>query len=132
MRVLLDTHACLWALQGNSQLSATASRIITAPGNEALLSVASLWEMAIKVRKGTLIVDTGGQPFAQMILQDLRAARIGILDISPNHALAVSALLLGNHKDPFDRLIAMQAVMEGIPLLSRDTRLDQYGIQRIW
>jgi len=113
-------------------LSATASRIITDPDNEALLSVASLWEMAIKVHKGTLVVDTGGQPFAHMILRDLRTARIGLLDIAPNHALAVSTALLGNHQDPFDRLIAMQAVMEGIPLLSRDIRLDRYGVQRIW
>ncbi|MDQ6833774.1 MAG: type II toxin-antitoxin system VapC family toxin [Chloroflexota bacterium] len=113
-------------------MSATASRIITDLGNEVLLSVASLWEMAIKVRKGTLIITSGEQPFAQAILQDLRAAQIGLLDITPNHALAVSALPLGNHKDPFDRLIAMQAVMEGIPLLSRDTQFDQYGVQRIW
>jgi PIN domain nuclease of toxin-antitoxin system len=132
MRVLLDTHACLWALQGDSQLSATVSRIITDPGNEALLSVASLWEMAIKVRKGALIVNTGVQPFAQTILRDLRAARIGLLDIAPNHALAVSTLPLGDHKDPFDRLIAAQAMIEGMPLLSRDARLDQYGVQRIW
>ncbi|MGI8687570.1 MAG: type II toxin-antitoxin system VapC family toxin [Thermomicrobiales bacterium] len=132
MRVLLDTHACLWALQGDSQLSATASRIITDPGNESLLSVASLWEMAIKVRKGTLIVNTGAQPFAQTILRDLRAARIGLLDIAPNHALAVSILPLSDHKDPFDRLIAAQAMIEGMPLVSRDTRLDQYGVQRIW
>ena len=132
MRVLLDTHACLWALQGDSQLSATVSRIITDPGNESLLSIASLWEMAIKVRKGTLIVNTGRQPFAQTILRDLRAARIGLLDISPNHALAVSTLPLSGHKDPCDRLIAAQAMIEGMPLLSRDTRLDQYGVQRIW
>jgi PIN domain nuclease of toxin-antitoxin system len=132
MRVLLDTHACLWALQGDSQLSATVSRIITDSGNESLLSVASLWEMAIKVRKGTLKVNTGSQPFAQTILRDLRAARIGLLDIAPNHALAVSILPLNGHKDPFDRLIVAQAMIEGMPLLSRDTRLDQYGVQRIW
>jgi len=132
MRVLLDTHTCLWTLQGDPQLSATAYQIINDVENVALLSVASLWEMAIKVRKGTLIVNTDGQPFAQAILQDLQAAQIEILDIAPSHALAVSTLPLGNHKDPFDRLIVAQAMLEGIPLLSRDSRLDRYGIQRIW
>jgi len=132
MRVLLDTHTCLWTLQGDPRLSAAAYNVINDLGNEVVVSVASLWEMAIKVRKGTLIVRTGGQPFARAIVQDLLAARIGFLAITPNHALAVSTLPLGNHKDPFDRLIAVQAVMEGIPLLSRDTRLDQYGVQRIW
>lgn len=132
MRVLLDTHTCLWTLQGDPQLSATAYRIINDVGNEAFLSVASLWEMAIKVCKGTLIVNTGGQPFAQAIMQDLRAAQIGLLGIAPHHALAVATLPLGGHKDPFDRLIAVQAFIEGIPLLSRDARLDQYGVERIW
>lgn len=132
MRVLLDTHTCLWTLQGDSLLSATAYQIINDGENEALLSIASLWEMAIKVRKGTLIVSAGGQPFAQAILQDLQAARIGLLDIASSHALAVSTLPLGSHKDPFDRLIAVQARIEGIPLLSRDAQFDQYGVQRIW
>lgn len=132
MRVLLDTHTCLWALQGDQLLSATAYQVINDGANEILLSVASLWEMVIKVRKGTLIVNTGGQPFAHAILQDLQTAQIGILDIAPRHALAVSTLPLGDHKDPFDRLIVVQAMQEGIPLLSLDARLDQYGIQRIW
>jgi PIN domain nuclease of toxin-antitoxin system len=132
MRVLLDTHTCLWALQGDPQLSVTAYRIINERENEILLSVASLWEMAIKVRKGSLIVNVGGQPFAQAILADLQAAEIGLLDITPHHALAVSTLPLSDHKDPFDRLIVVQAIREGIPILSRDTRLDQYGVQRIW
>lgn len=65
MRVLLDTHTCLWTPQGDSLLSATAYLIINDVEDEALLSIASLWEMAIKVRKGTLIVSAGGQPFAQ-------------------------------------------------------------------
>jgi PIN domain nuclease of toxin-antitoxin system len=69
---------------------------------------------------------------AQAIMQDLRAAQIGLLNITPNHALAVAALPLGDHKDPFDRLIAVQAVIEEIPILSRDARLDQYGVERIW
>jgi PIN domain nuclease of toxin-antitoxin system len=80
MRVLLDTHTCLWALQGDPQLSVTAYRIINERENEILLSVASLWEMAIKVRKGSLIVNVGGQPFAQAILADLQAAEIGLLE----------------------------------------------------
>jgi PIN domain nuclease of toxin-antitoxin system len=132
MRVLLDTHTCLWTLQGDPQLSATAYQVINETSNDAVLSVASLWEMAIKVRKGTLIVNADGRPFAEAILQDLRAAQIGLLNIAPKHVLAVSTLTIGAHKDPFDRLVAIQAIMEGIPLLSRDAQLDQYGVQRIW
>lgn len=132
MRVLLDTHPCLWTLQGDPQLSVTAYAVINDLDNEVLLSVASLWEMAIKVRKGGLVVHAGGQSFERTILRDLHAAQIGLLAIAPIHALAVSTLPLGEHKDPFDRLIAVQAMTEGIPLVSRDVQFDQYSVQRLW
>ncbi len=133
MRVLLDTHTCLWVLQGDPQLSQTARTIANDLQNRLYLSMASLWEMAIKVGKGSLVVRTvSAEPFEQAILEDLRAATIVVIGISAGDALAMASLPLGTHKDPFDRMIAAQCLRRRMVLLGRDAQFDQYGVRRIW
>ena len=128
MRVLLDTHALLWAAAGDPALSAVARRYLTGKANEILVSVATAWEITTKVRLGRL-------PDAAELVEDLvsilREAGYVLLPISAEHALR-AGLLPGKHRDPFDRMLAAQALIEGIPLLSNDRALDAFGVRRVW
>jgi PIN domain nuclease of toxin-antitoxin system len=128
VRALLDTHTFLWFLEDNPRLSAPAKAMIADGANEILLSMASVWEMAIKVSLGKLSVSG---PFATYLPQQLSANSIGLLDISLLHAVAVATLPF-HHRDPFDRLLIAQSSTEQIPLLSADTVFDTYAIRRLW
>ena len=128
MRVFLDTHTFLWALDDDPRLSQTARTLIDAPDTDRLLSVASLWEIAIKYSIGKLIAPT---PPAPTLLEQVRLNNITLLPIAPEEALAVSALPF-HHKDPFDRLLVAQCLAQQLPLVSADAALDAYGISRIW
>jgi PIN domain nuclease of toxin-antitoxin system len=134
VRFLIDTHTFIWFVDGDLRLSTPARTIIEDGSHEIMLSVASLWEMAIKVGLGRLSVAASSRlPFATAVQQQLAANNIIVLLIKPEHALAVSALPQNTgHNDPFDRLLAVQAMMEHVPLISADTRLDSYGVTRIW
>lgn len=129
MRLLLDTHTLLWFFEDSPQLSLTARQVIEEADNTPLLSVASLWEMAIKTRIGKLAVMT--PPFAQTIVRDLAASAIDLLPISPAHALRVATLPRG-HNDPFDLLLIAQSLVEDIPIVGRDAQFDAFGVTRIW
>jgi PIN domain nuclease of toxin-antitoxin system len=128
MRVLLDTHALLWAAFRKDLLSAHARELIEAPANEILVSAASAWEIATKYRLGKL-------PLAQVLVEDFvpRVAAAGyiLLSISAEHALRAGRLP-ADHKDPFDRMLAAQAIDEDLPLLSSDEQLDVFGVRREW
>jgi PIN domain nuclease of toxin-antitoxin system len=128
MRVLLDTHALLWAAFRKDLLSARAQKLIEAPGNEIVVSAASAWEIATKYRLGKL-------PLAQVLVEDfvprLTAAGYVLLSISVEHALRAGRLP-ADHKDPFDRMLAAQAIHEDLPLLSNDAQLDVFGVRREW
>jgi PIN domain nuclease of toxin-antitoxin system len=128
MRVLLDTHALLWAAFRKDLLSARAQKLIEAPGNEIVISAASAWEIATKYRLGKL-------PLAQVLVEDfvprLTAAGYVLLSISVEHALRAGRLP-ADHKDPFDRMLAAQAIHEDLPLLSNDAQLDVFGVRREW
>ncbi len=128
LRALLDTHSFLWFVTANPKLSATAERLITAGNNEILLSVASLWETAIKVSTGRLPIP---EPLDFFFSEHLGQNRIGLLAIEPKHVLAVAQLPF-HHRDPFDRLLITQALTEGIPLVSADSAFDSYGVERLW
>jgi PIN domain nuclease of toxin-antitoxin system len=98
------------------------------PANELLLSVASVWEMAIKASLGKLRLATtlGG------LLDDARAnLGVGLLQIAPEHAMRVQDLPF-HHRDPFDRLLASQAIADRLVMLSADSVFDRYGVRRIW
>lgn len=128
MRFLLDTHTLLWAAYHKDLLSPQARRLMESERNEALVSAASAWEIGTKYRLGKL-------PFAQTLVEDfiakVKSAGYVLLPISAEHGLRAGRLP-GDHKDPFDRMLAAQAIHEDLPLLSNDSKLDDFGVRRVW
>jgi PIN domain nuclease of toxin-antitoxin system len=127
-RVLLDTHSFLWFVTADPKLSAPAQRIFASGSNELLLSVACLWEIAIKVSIGRLPIP---EPLDTFIPEQLRINRIGLLPIELRHTFEVTRLPL-HHRDPFDRMLIAQALAEGLPIVSADPAFDNYSVQRLW
>ena len=128
MRLLLDTHTFLWFIGGDAALSPYARQLIEDRTNERLLSIASLWEMAIKVslRRLTLCLS-----FTDLVTEHVYGNAIELLEMRPNH-LDVLTTLPFHHKDPFDRIIIAQGQAENIPIVSRDPVFDDYAIRRLW
>lgn len=131
MEVLLDTHAFLWYMAGDSRLSTSAKAYIDDRDNDRYLSVASLWEIAIKYSIGRLVLM---EPYETLIPRLLQVNGINMLDISLLHISEVANLSFPDetHKDPFDRLIIAQSKVEDIPVVSIDVKFDAYRIQRLW
>jgi PIN domain nuclease of toxin-antitoxin system len=131
MNVLLDTHTLLWFIDGSPQLSSTARAVIEDPSNTSYASTASLWKIAIKVSLGKLILQ---QPFDPFIPQQLQLNGFLVLGIQVNHTAVVATLPFPrtDHRDPFDRLIMAQAMVERMPIVSRDDMFDTYTITRVW
>ncbi len=128
MRLLLDTCTLLWFLTNDAKLSAAAKAAIEDPGNERWLSPISLLEIALKVRLGKLPLPA---PFGVLFPADLLAEDIHLLPLQPSHIEPLTTLPL-HHGDPFDRLIAATALVEGLTLVSPDPAFDAYGIARLW
>jgi PIN domain nuclease of toxin-antitoxin system len=128
MKVLLDTHTFLWFVMGSANLSDNARSLIENPANEMLLSIASLWEIAIKASLGKVTLAT---PFADLIPAQLTLNGIALLNIRVDH-LSRLVILPFHHRDPFDRLITSQALVEQIPVLGIDEVFDKYGVTRCW
>jgi PIN domain nuclease of toxin-antitoxin system len=128
MSLLLDTCALLWFLSNDPKLSAAARSAIEEPGNVRWVSPASLFEIAIKVRIGKLPL---AAPFASVFPTKLTAADIHLLPLEPVHIEPLTTLPL-HHKDPFDRLLAATALVEGLTLVSADTAFDAYCVTRLW
>jgi len=128
VRFLLDTHAFIWWAEDNPLLSTRAHATISSETNEPLLSVASAWEIAIKVGAGKLRVSGTLQDWLR---DEMRESRIAALEITLAHTFAV-AELPRHHRDPFDRLLVAQARSENLPLLTNDDMLKRYGIRTIW
>jgi PIN domain nuclease of toxin-antitoxin system len=126
--LLLDTHVVLWAAFDPSALSRRARSAILDPDNDRLVSVASIWEMAIKVGLGKLQLAV---PLAELIARQETEAALQILDVRREHALGMQTLP-PHHRDPFDRLLVAQCGIEGLALVSSDSRLDAYEVHRIW
>lgn len=126
MPVLLDTHAFLWWCEDSPELSKKARKIIS--GEDCVLSLASLWEIAIKVSLGRLKLPS---PFDRYIPDQISENGFSRLDIGFRH-LAGCAVLPWHHRDPFDRLLVAQAIEEDLPVVSRDKMFDRYGVRRIW
>ena len=128
MRLLLDTHVLLWFLAGNARLSTAALAALSDPANRLWLSPISLMEIAIKVRLNKLRLTA---PFGVLFPAELTANRIALLPIEASHAAALTTLPY-HHRDPFDRLLAATAIVEGLTLVSADAVFDLYGVSRLW
>ena len=128
MRVLLDTHALLWVAFRKDQLSPRARHLIQSQRNEVLVSAASAWEIATKYRLGKL-------PHAQALVDDfisaIRSAGYVALPVTLEHALRAGRFAV-EHKDPFDRMLAAQAIHEDLALVSKDVQFDVFGVRREW
>ena len=127
MKLLLDTHTFLWFIDDSPQLSQKGKTLLEAD-NALLLSIASLWEIAIKLSLGKLTVK---MPTEMLMTQQLTRNDIDVLSITVAHLLVVSTLPL-HHRDPFDRLLIAQAIVEQIPIVSADPAFDAYPVQRLW
>lgn len=128
MRVLLDTCTLIWATLSPSALSREAQKVIADEGNTILVSAASAWEIATKVRVGKL---PGAEKLESNYLDTMETAGYTLLAIDTESALRAGRLA-AEHRDPFDRMIAAQALGLDIPVLSPDAAFEQFGVRRIW
>jgi PIN domain nuclease of toxin-antitoxin system len=128
MRVLVDTHTILWAGLAPARIGKRAAAILANKSNEVFVSAVAAWEIATKVRLGKL---PGAEVLERDFIESVQEAGYTLLPITAAHALRAGRLP-GDHRDPFDRMIAAQALAEDIPILSIDKSLDVFGITRIW
>ena len=128
MKLLLDTHAFLWFVTDDPQLSAKAKALIADPNNEILVSPTSYWEIAIKIALGKYPLSV---PYEQFVTQGIQGNNFVILPIEVKHT-AVLTTLPHHHGDPFDRLIISQAIVEKLQVVSADAKFDAYPVQRLW
>ncbi len=129
MSYLLDTSAFLWFVSGDRKLSTLARRVLEESDDEFYLSLASIWELAIKANLGRGLELP--RPFAEFVEIELYAERIQILKIELAHVKRVAIMPL-HHRDPFDRLLIAQSMVENIPVITSDAAFDLYPIERIW
>ena len=128
MKVLLDTHTFIWFNLNDPRLTDRARRIIEDATNQVLISPASYWEIAIKISNNRFAINVSYEVFWQSGIDD---RGFEILPIELRHTSQLLSRPF-HHKDPFDRLLVAQALAEQIPLISNDSTLDTYGIERIW
>jgi PIN domain nuclease of toxin-antitoxin system len=127
MKAILDTHAFLWALSGDARMSHHA-RDIFVNSSDLSLSMASVWEILIKVQTGKMKFPRPAGPY---LLSKLAENRIEILPISIDHLLAYEHLPR-HHRDPFDRMLIAQSLEEDLPLITADPFFKRYPIQVVW
>jgi len=128
MTLLLDTQALLWFLLDDPRLSVKAREGIIAKDSLIFVSPASLWEIAIKISLGKYALPV---PFAVFWENQLRINEFTLLPVSVSHAALIADLPF-HHRDPFDRLIIAQSLVESIPVVGSDNAFDSYGVRRIW
>jgi PIN domain nuclease of toxin-antitoxin system len=127
MKAILDTHAFLWALTGDARMSRLARDTFAGPTGLSL-SIASIWEILIKVQSGKLKLPRPAGPY---VLKKLAENRIEALPISIDHLLTLERLPM-HHRDPFDRMLIAQSMEEGWPIITADPAFKQYSIRVIW
>ena len=126
-RVLLDTHALVWWLEGRENLSPKARRTIEDAETVVLVSAASAWELAIQTRLGKF----RSRELSVGLEEQIQTEGFVPLPISIEHALRAGGLRSA-HKDPFDRVLAAQAEVEGVAVISKDLAFDTFPVRRIW
>jgi PIN domain nuclease of toxin-antitoxin system len=128
MRVLIDTHVFIWWTGASNQLSPLVRDTLTDPQTEAMLSIASVWEMQIKVSLAKLSFQTA---LPDLVNDEISRNRISLLSIDLRHIYELHKLPL-HHRDPFDRLLIAQSMLEKLTLISIDEKFDAYGVDRLW
>ncbi len=128
MRVLIDSHTLIWYVDQDKLLSVTSHATISDPANTLLLSAGSIWEIGIKVGLGKILLT---EPFTPWMNQAISDLNVTVLPLSVEY-VDVQANLPKHHRDPFDRLLVAQAIVEQVSIISPDANLDAYGITRIW
>jgi len=126
MRVLLDTHTFLWAITDSSRLSVKARSLMASA--QPWFSVASIWEVIVKVQSGKLSLPRPTGPF---LTSELASSGVQILPVSLSHVLRVESLEL-HHRDPFDRILIAQSLAENLPLVTADPVFERYPVKLIW
>ena len=128
MRHLVDAHSLIWALDNPRKLGIRATVILEDPANELIVSVGTIWELSIKVGLGKLSLSLPYRTWMEKALVDLA------LVVSPiTLEIAERQMALPfHHRDPFDRLLAAQCLVEASPIVSADSVFDQYGVSRTW
>lgn len=127
-RLLLDTHALIWIILEPEKLTERVTGLFFNRYNEIFLSIVSIWEMQIKVQLGKLKFDL---PLSELIENQQQVNDLQLLSIMTGHIYALEQLP-NHHRDPFDRLLVAQAMIEQMPLLSVDAVFDRYLIERWW
>lgn len=128
MTVLLDTHAFLWFILDDARLSQAARDTIELGTTSVLISPATPWEIAIKYSTKKLTLT---EPFHVLIPREIHANRFTLLPVSIEHTVVVSSLPY-HHRDPFDRMLIAQSLVDNLPVVSVDSQFDAYGVNRIW
>ena len=128
MKLLLDTHAFLWFVQGSESLSRRAGDALLDERNVLLFSAASYWEICIKVSLGKLEL---GESWAAVFDREMRINAIAWLEAKKEHFRGVIELPF-IHRDPFDRLLVAQALHERCAVVTHDPRFGEYGVKQVW
>jgi PIN domain nuclease of toxin-antitoxin system len=128
MRLLLDTHVFLWWNEADPRLSRRVRQLLADPENSLYLSVASAWEMTLKVQSGKL-----GLPAATAVYIPARLNHYGMeaLPVTLEHVLAASTLP-AYHRDPFDRMLVAQGQVERLPIVTHDAQVRKYAVETVW
>lgn len=128
MAYLLDTHTFIWFAEDSPRLSSPARTVLVAHAEPKLVSIATVWEAAIKIKTGSLKLSFS---FDDLISRGIEGCGFQLLDLRRAHVRKVLDLPL-HHRDPFDRILAAQALFENLTILSCDAALDAYGVARLW
>jgi PIN domain nuclease of toxin-antitoxin system len=127
MRLMLDTHTLIWFLNGDPNLSQKARHAIENPDNLKIVSIASIWEIAIKISLNKFRFSKGFKSFLELIENN----GFAVLPITFEHALTVSNLEF-IHRDPFDRLLISQCITDNLKIVSKDKNIAKYNIETLW
>jgi PIN domain nuclease of toxin-antitoxin system len=127
MNYILDTHIVIWFLNGDDKLSAKSKEIIENQENLKFVSIATIWEIAIKISLDKFKFDKGFKKFLDLIEDN----GFEIIPISFDHALTVSTLEF-IHRDPFDRLIISQALTDNLTIITKDEYIEKYDVRTTW
>lgn len=128
MTYLIDTHVFIWWLQDNRELSERSRNIMSNAANEIFLSIASLWEISIKLSIGKLKINDYSTAYIE---KQLVSNDIQLLPIKLSHTVNLHSMP-NHHKDPFDRMIISQALEENLAIITKDNQFENYNIEVIW